>query len=84
MAPRNQPSFNLSLSPNPTLNSLNIKTNFTQNTQYSISDITGRILLSGKSTNQDFSIDISALAQGVYFIKCGNEKGIGVGKFVKE
>ncbi|MCX6351020.1 MAG: T9SS type A sorting domain-containing protein [Bacteroidetes bacterium] len=74
----------LQLSPNPTLNSLNIKTNYTQNVRYSISDITGRILLEGKSTNQDFSVDVSALASGVYFIQCGNEKGVGFGKFVKE
>ncbi|MCX6351019.1 MAG: T9SS type A sorting domain-containing protein [Bacteroidetes bacterium] len=74
----------LQLSPNPTINSLNIKTNLTQNIQYNISDITGRILLEGKSINQDFSVDVSALASGVYFIQCGNEKGIGVGKFIKE
>ncbi|MEO8762548.1 MAG: T9SS type A sorting domain-containing protein [Bacteroidia bacterium] len=66
--------------PNPTTNNLQITCNNLQPTQIQISDILGNefieiIMQKGKS-----NIDVSSLANGVYFIKTNN----GMQKFIKQ
>jgi hypothetical protein len=67
--------------PNPVVNTLYIA-----NTQgeitYSIFDLTGKVVASGKTNNHQ--IDIPSLAQGIYTIKISNKQGSLTGRFVKQ
>ena len=60
------------LSPNPTKNILNIESSF-----YEIYDLTGKLIISGKSQSQ---IDVSNLSPGTYFLKTNVDNF----KFIKE
>jgi hypothetical protein len=64
--------------PNPAQNNLNIVTNGTFN-KVTITDFSGRVVSAGNSK----TIDISALSNGVYFIKVETAQGISNTKFVK-
>lgn len=46
-------------------------------------DVQGRVLQSSKVSGLNFSLDVSARAKGVYFIKIATEKGAGVEKVMK-
>ena len=56
-----------SLSPNPALDEINVDFNSPKNVLFSVSDIQGRSVLSGTAIRRQ-SIDISALAPGMYFV----------------
>jgi len=72
------------LYPNPAQNKLNISTE-EKLTAYSISDISGRIVISGAINNkQHFETEITSLSAGIYYLRLETEKGIAVKKFVKE
>ncbi len=64
--------------PNPVNDKLNILTN--ENiSNISVNDINGKTVLTGNSK----SIDVSALSNGVYFVKIETAKGITNSKFIK-
>jgi hypothetical protein len=69
--------------PNPAGNQIAIKGNLSiQGSAYSITDQTGKLVLKGKLINQNGTIDISALANGIYFLRIG-EKSQNSYKFIK-
>lgn len=61
---------NIMIYPNPTSDVVTIKvTDFSHAVVYTISDITGRKLLSGKLLNESSTIDLGTLANGVYLFQ---------------
>ena len=71
----------VSISPNPTSEQLKIEANQFQNFDYTITNITGKILQKGKtSTNQ--TLDISLLSKGSYFLNLKNSRQQLVRKFL--
>jgi hypothetical protein len=73
----------LTLYPNPAGDQITIKGNLSiQGSGYSITDQTGKLVLKGKLINQNGTIDISALANGIYFLRIG-EKSQNSYKFIK-
>lgn len=69
-----------SVYPSPATDRLNINCNEAVR-EVSVIDITGRTLMTTGAVN---SIDVSALASGVYVVRVATESGIGMQKFVKE
>jgi len=65
----------ISLYPNPAKNTLNIKNTISSasnNYDYSIYDVSGKLILYGTTTQ---TIDISKIPNGMYFIQIKNEQG---------
>jgi hypothetical protein len=75
-------TFNLySIYPNPAKDMLYIIGENTSITSISISDETGKIIV---TSNQNNNISIATLEKGVYFLQITNTKGNEVLKFIKE
>ena len=70
----------LSIYPNPAQNILNIE-NVKNNAEVSIIDISGKTVMSIRSTK---NIDISNLAKGMYCVKVIDNKTVIVKRFIKE
>jgi hypothetical protein len=64
-------SINFTLSPNPTSDIISIKTNLSNYTA-TLTDLTGKVLLSQKDAQ---TFDLTAFANGVYFINIKTEAG---------
>lgn len=79
---------NVSVYPNPAMTELNIacsKTNAPA--EIKVIDIMGKELISTSlmvSNGKAIQINISSLAQGIYFVKVTTEKGTEVAKFIKQ
>ena len=69
-----------SVYPNPTSDRLTISCNEAVR-EVSVMDITGRTVMTLSNTN---SIDVRALATGVYMLRVATENGVATQKFVKE
>ena len=69
--------------PNPTNGTFSIETEITKG-NYQIYDITGKILLQGTVPAPKFTLDISTLSSGVYFISVSDGERQVNGKVVKE
>lgn len=78
-------NISFSIFPNPSSNyfTLNFEREF-QNLNYSIHDILGKEILSGKINSAQTKIDCENWSSGVYLIKVGNENGYSVEKVVVE
>lgn len=73
----------ISLYPNPTKDKVNISGDFTlQSVQ--LYDVQGRLLQTQMAYGNQTVLDIALQSNGVYFIKATSDKGIKVGKIVKE
>jgi len=72
--------------PNPTTNQLNITTTLQGNdeVQYQIINTLGATAMANKATAKDFSIDVSTLPTGIYFIHLQSGNAKTVKRFVKE
>lgn len=70
------------LYPNPASNTLFFKK--PQKGNYTISDVSGRVVASGFSAGFISSINISALLPGMYFIRIMDKKEMQVMKFIKQ
>jgi hypothetical protein len=73
--------------PNPAMDKINIEMNDTYNmVQYSVFNISGKMMISGKTRNQTKAIDISNLERGVYFLEFKDryDNKIAVHKFIKD
>jgi len=82
-------SSEISLFPNPSNNYLNITTNLSDNNfinpiHYQIINPLGESVAAGSSNVNGFSVDVSALASGVYFIHIQNNMGNAIKRWVKE
>jgi hypothetical protein len=80
----NHPQDNLKIFPNPANNHVTIQLSRTISSSIEIIDATGRIVLTLESVGENFTIDISELNAGIYFIRVRCEEGIFVKKFVIE
>jgi len=65
---------NISVYPNPVSNLLNVNTGSNNDLSYSIFNIMGQSILSGKLTAVDNRIDFSQLSKGVYFFNIYNRE----------
>jgi hypothetical protein len=63
-------NFNIEVYPNPTNDFISLKSEFpeTENVQYVLTNVSGKILLSGIIKNPIEQIDFSKLESGVYFL----------------
>jgi hypothetical protein len=62
-----------SVYPNPAKHQINIKADASLiNSAYSIYDYTGKLILSGKLTSENSSIELTNLAQGIYMLTIGD------------
>lgn len=70
----------VSLYPNPAKEKLNISFKNTINSKYEICDLNGKVLINGKTLNNEhLSIDISTFSEGIYIFKVENQ----IFKFIK-
>ena len=71
--------------PNPTNGILFVETchgaSLQAETEYIITNVTGQTLLSGHITNQTQQIDVSGLAEGMYFVRIQSDNAIHTCKF---
>jgi hypothetical protein len=71
----------LTVYPNPANQSISLTAQgLSSNTSYTIIDITGRVLLSGKASS---TIGVQDLQQGVYFVEVRDGNKLYVSKFIK-
>jgi len=70
----------LTIYPNPAKDVITVASSELQNETYTVFSISGQVLMRGKLQNETTTINVSALASGIYFIKAGNYAG----KFVKQ
>jgi hypothetical protein len=75
-------SSDILIYPNPADYNLTVKT--PQSSEIEILNIDGQLLQIITSNENYTTINISGLARGMYFVKIKTEKGIEMGKFVKE
>lgn len=68
--------------PNPATDYLTIKSETISNAEYQISDINGKIILSGTAQNME-QINISPLQAGFYFLTINSYPGKATYKFIK-
>lgn len=73
--------FSLDVWPNPTTDWLQIKAD-RPGLQYSIFDIQGRLLRRGEPQSAQFSVPVTNLPEGVYWLECKGENGRHMKKFV--
>ncbi|MBR2261063.1 MAG: T9SS type A sorting domain-containing protein, partial [Paludibacteraceae bacterium] len=78
--------LNTSISVYPTLveTELNVKAESLTVTNYSISDISGRILINDEPNNSEFTINVSSLSQGAYILMMETEAGTIIKRFSKK
>lgn len=73
----------LTLYPNPANGLLTINSKITKGV-FILSDLTGKTLLQGKVNSEKFTLDLSNLSSGVYFITVADNERQVMGKVVKE
>jgi Secretion system C-terminal sorting domain/Polysaccharide deacetylase len=73
------------LFPNPANNILNVEimNDWLDDSQFTITDISGKSIITSNMTNKKQNIDISKLSQGVYFFKLTQQQNSYVSKFIK-
>ena len=71
--------------PNPTNGILFVETrratSLQAETEYIITNVTGQMLLSGHITNEIQQIDVTGLAEGMYFVRIQNKSKTIIKKF---
>jgi len=77
----NNPDF--AIYPNPISTQLNLSTEKTNQSNYIISDVSGRILRTGNFV-QNTTINVNDFSRGTYFIRLLSEEGISNKKFIKQ
>jgi hypothetical protein len=68
--------------PNPASSTVEIKLNQESNESYTLTDLAGKIICSGKIQDRSATIDVSKLPQGVYLLNLETEQGRSVHKIV--
>jgi hypothetical protein len=72
----------VSIYPNPATNNLTIES--PQSATIEITNIQGQLIETLTTTSNKTNVDVTALPSGVYIVQVKTEKGIAVGKFIKE
>ncbi|MFC2102463.1 T9SS type A sorting domain-containing protein [Bacteroidota bacterium] len=72
----------ISIYPNPASNNITIET--PTKGSLSILNINGQVLLQQEVTEPSTTIDVSTLLDGIYTLRLVGEKGVQVGKFIKQ
>lgn len=70
--------------PNPAMDKLTLETSASYDGQLSIITLTGQQILSQKLSERKTIIDISALQNGIYFVRLTNDKTVEAWKFIKQ
>ncbi|MBW7913230.1 MAG: T9SS type A sorting domain-containing protein [Taibaiella sp.] len=65
----------ITIVPNPFYEAIHIKTGYIQDAQYSLYNITGRIILSGKVPGNDTIINTSSIPTGLYILEISDNNG---------
>lgn len=73
----------LSAYPNPVMDKLIIRTSSNARSNYTISDVSGRVFMSGRLDKEVSAIDTETLPSGIYFLQT-NDIGQGVVKLLKQ
>jgi len=84
--PGNLKSSGLSLCPNPVNDILTVQLNDNMIVNdYRVYDYSGKMIMMGKmnSASDDFPVDVSDLANGIYLIVIQNDNNVLYGKFIK-
>ena len=82
-------NFDISIYPNPSTDMINVEINSESNEliSYSLSDITGRLIEKGQwslnSSNSRFTLNLSDIIKGVYFLKLSTEEGQSTFRVIK-
>jgi len=74
----------ISIYPNPASGNIQVKSEKLKVKSLEIYDMQGKHIKSIEINSYKTSVDISALAKGMYFVKAKTENGVAVKKFVKE
>jgi hypothetical protein len=69
--------------PNPASDQINLAFSDDQIREISISDASGKILISNQISGLTYQMDISGLPAGIYFIAVNNDSGRTVKKLIK-
>jgi hypothetical protein len=77
-------STDLNISPIPAHQFINVALNSSSLLPYEIIDQMGALVIRGTLSSNNSSIDISTLAQGVYFIKVTSKNDLIVKRFLKQ
>jgi endo-1,4-beta-D-glucanase Y len=74
------------LSPNPVNNLLKVKSKYLPNGTIELISISGKVAINqaNNSENDEKTIDVSSIQQGIYLVKVMNEQGFSIKKLVKE
>ena len=70
--------------PNPTSGEFTIEMGSTSAKVIDVTDVTGRVILSGATNETSFNVNISQLAGGVYYVKVTSGGGVNMIKVVKQ
>jgi hypothetical protein len=76
--------LDLEIYPNPVNNNININVANINSFDYSIYNITGKIIKQGHSGNSSIKIDVSDMNRGVYILRIMNEEKSSIYKFIKQ
>lgn len=81
-----QQTVSFGIAPNPTTGQVNVTLEgaLLGNARYFVSDLTGRVIASGTqlANKTSFSLDLSAQADGIYFLSIENERFVKTERFV--
>jgi hypothetical protein len=69
--------------PNPTSGLFTVELNTTSIKTVQVIDLTGRVVMSNTSSSEKVNVNISALANGIYYVKIQSENAVEVIKVVK-
>ena len=76
----------MNIYPNPATDIINVKVNTLTNDviNYSLTDISGRIIETGENYKSTFSVNISDYNMGVYLLKLSTDKGQSTFRILKK
>jgi hypothetical protein len=76
----------IDLFPNPVLSTMNLMTDFVQNTDYLILDLSGRTIFGGiiPGGGSHYQIDVSSIISGNYILRITESDKVFTKKFIKK
>ncbi|NQY09495.1 MAG: T9SS type A sorting domain-containing protein [Flavobacteriales bacterium] len=73
----------LGVSPNPARDHVNIRSSVSKGS-YQVTDILGKVVLSGQNNKSNFRLDVSELKAGVYFINVSDKSTTATRRLIKQ